>query len=242
MQLFLIRHGQSANNAIWEETLFHEDRVPDPPLTETGHRQAEMLAHFLATHGEHATVVGADPQNIGGFAITHLYCSLMERAVETGEILSRRLGLPLVAWPETHEGGGLFKQDAGSGERSGVEGPGREYFESNHPEMVLPKSLGVNGWWNRPHEELPDLLTRARRVREDLQQRHGEGAHRVALITHGGFYHFFLCELLHVAAPEERAHWFHLNNTGISHISFAEHRIRVNYLNRVDFLPAELIT
>ncbi len=242
MQLFLIRHCQSANNAIWEQTLFYEDRVPDPPLTATGRRQAEMLARFLATHGEHATLVGADPQNIGGFAITHLYCSLMERAVETGEILSRRLGLPLVAWPETHEGGGLFKQDAGSGERSGVEGPGREYFESNHPELVLSQSLGAGGWWNRPHEELPELLTRASRVRADLQQRHGEGAHRVALITHGGFYHFFLCELLNIASPEERAHWFHLNNGGISHISFAERRIRVNYLNRLDFLPAELIT
>ncbi len=242
MQLFLIRHGQSANNVIWKQTLFYEDRVPDPRLTETGCRQAKMLAHFLATHGEPAAVDGADPQNVGGFAITHLYCSLMERAIETGEILSRRLGLPLVAWPEIHEGGGLFRQDAGNGERSGVEGPGREYFESNHPELALPHSVGADGWWNRPHEELPELLTRARRVREDLLQRHATSAHRVALITHGGFYHFFLCELLNIASPEERAHWFHLNNGGISHISFAERRIRVNYLNRLDFLPAELIT
>ncbi len=242
MQLFLIRHGQSANNVIWKQTLFYEDRVPDPRLTETGCRQAKMLAHFLATHGEPAAVDGADPQNVGGFAITHLYCSLMERAIETGEILSRRLGLPLVAWPEIHEGGGLFRQDAGNGERSGVEGPGREYFESNHPELALPHSVGADGWWNRPHEELPELLTRARRVREDLLQRHATSAHRVALITHGGFYHFFLCELMRVTAPEERAHWFHLNNGGISHISFAERRIRVNYLNRLDFLPAELIT
>ena len=153
MQLFLIRHGQSANNVIWKQTLFYEDRVPDPRLTETGCRQAKMLAHFLATHGEPAAVDGADPQNVGGFAITHLYCSLMERAIETGEILSRRLGLPLVAWPEIHEGGGLFRQDAGNGERSGVEGPGREYFESNHPELALPHSVGADGWWNRPHEE-----------------------------------------------------------------------------------------
>ena len=66
--------------------------------------------------------------------------------------------------------------------------------------------------------------------------------HRVALITHGGFYHFFLSQLIDVAISQERTHWFHLNNVGVSHISFEEHGIRVNYLNRVDFLPANLIT
>ena len=242
MQLFLIRHGQSTNNAIWEQTHFYKDRVPDPPLTENGLRQAEALAHFLANHGEPDAPDESDPQNIGGFAITHIYCSLMERAVATGEILSRRLGLPLVSWPEIHEGGGVFSQDAESGERIGLEGPGREYFETNHPELELPQSLGASGWWNRPYEELPELLTRARRAQEDLLQRHGDRAHRVALVTHVGFCHFFLSELLNVAVPEERAHWFHLNNAGISHISFGESRFRVNYLNRVDFLPTKLIT
>ena len=242
MQLFLIRHAQSTNNAIWEQTLLYKDRVPDPPLTELGRRQAEVLAHFLATHGNPHATDGSDPQNIGGFAITHLYCSLMERAVATGEILCRSLGLPLVAWPEIHEGGGLFYQDTESSERTGVEGPGREYFETHHPELALPQNFASRGWWHRPHEKLPELLTRARRVQERLLQQHGDTTHRVALITHGGFYHFFLSQLIDVAMPEERTHWFHLNNAGISHISFEEHSIRVNYLNRVDFLPADLIT
>ncbi len=242
MQLFLIRHGQSTNNATWEQTHSYEDRVPDPPLTKLGCQQAEVLAHFLATHGKPHATEGPDPQNINGFGITHLYCSLMERAVATGEFLSRSLRLPLVAWPEIHEGGGLFFQDTESGERTGVEGPGREYFETNHPELVLPQHFASHGWWHRPHEELPELLTRAKRVQEGLLQRHGDSSHRVALITHGGFHNFFLSRLIDVTEPEERTHWFHLNNVGISHISFEERRIKVNYLNRVDFLPTDLIT
>ena len=242
MILFLIRHGQSTNNAIWEQTHFYKDRVPDPPLTKKGHRQAEALAHFLSNHGDPNAPEQPDPQNIGGFAITHIYCSLMKRAVVTGEIISSRIGLPLVSWPEIHEGGGIFSQDAESGERTGLEGPGRQHFETNHPALKLPQSLGASGWWNRPYEERTELLTRARRVREELLKRHGDSSHRVALISHVGFCHFFLSELLNITVPEERPHWFHLNNTGISHISFSEDRIRVNYLNRTDFLPSQLIT
>ena len=107
---------------------------------------------------------------------------------------------------------------------------------------MLPQHFASHGWWHRPHEELPELLTRAKRVQEGLLQRHGDSSHRVALITHGGFHNFFLSQLIDVTEPEERTHWFHLNNVGISHISFEEHKIRLNYLNRVDFLPANLIT
>lgn len=242
MQLFLIRHGQSANNVTWGQANHLDSRVPDPPLTEVGRRQAEILAHFLANHGGSAADITYDHQNVGGFSITHIFCSLMERAVTTGEILSQRLGLPLVAWPDIHECGGIFSQDKENGECTGVEGPGREYFNTHHPELVLPQSIGSKGWWDRPYEELSDLPTRARRVRDDLIHVHGGSTHRVALITHVCFSHFFLSDLLNVPVNKEPTPWFHLNNTGISHISFDESRLRVNYLNRVDFLPADLIT
>ena len=166
----------------------------------------------------------------------------MKRAVATGEILSIRMGLPLLAWPDIHEYGGLFSQNTENGDRIGVEGPSRQYFETHHPELLLPQSLGSVGWWNRPHEDLPDMLIRACQVKENILKRHKSKTHRVALITHGGFYNFFLSQLLSVAAPEERTHSFQLNNAAISHINFDESHVRVDYLNRVDFLPRELIT
>ena len=45
MQLYFIRHGQSMNNAHWQEPTYKES--PDPALTETGIEQARLLADFL---------------------------------------------------------------------------------------------------------------------------------------------------------------------------------------------------
>jgi hypothetical protein len=36
MHLFFIRHGQSANNHLWEQTGSNRGRSEDPELTETG--------------------------------------------------------------------------------------------------------------------------------------------------------------------------------------------------------------
>jgi broad specificity phosphatase PhoE len=44
MELFLIRHGESTNNALEDWT----QRVEDPLLTERGERQAERTAAHLA--------------------------------------------------------------------------------------------------------------------------------------------------------------------------------------------------
>ncbi|MEZ4582643.1 MAG: phosphoglycerate mutase family protein [Caldilineaceae bacterium] len=55
MQLFLIRHGESANNALGVGDISYEDymaqRSPDPGLTQIGKRQAEMVARHLAADG-----------------------------------------------------------------------------------------------------------------------------------------------------------------------------------------------
>ena len=84
MELYLIRHGQSTNNARWE-TLDGRSTVPvsDPTLTEKGVRQAELLAEFLAFPKENEEDFWRDPQNRHGFGLTHVYCSLMKRAIHT---------------------------------------------------------------------------------------------------------------------------------------------------------------
>ena len=44
MELYIIRHAQSSNNALADE----RERVCDPHLTELGRQQAELLAAHLA--------------------------------------------------------------------------------------------------------------------------------------------------------------------------------------------------
>lgn len=93
MELWLIRHGQSANNALEQQAGDPSGRLPDPPLTALGHEQARRLAGWAA-------------QGDGG-PVTHLYSSLTTRAVQTAAPLAGVLGLPVRGLAAAYECGGL---------------------------------------------------------------------------------------------------------------------------------------
>ena len=236
MQLYFIRHGQSENNALWMNTGSHKWRNEDPGLTEIGRRQAEFLAQFLSPPAS----ASSDFQNVAGFGITHLYSSLMVRAVATGTIVSSALDLPLVAWEDVHEWGGIYLKDEQTDERVGLPGRNRACFEQHYPDLVLPNSLGETGWWNRPFEEPELRLPRAQRFLRDLIERHGYTDDRVAVVSHGGFYNYLLAAILDM--PGREGYRFVMNNAAISRIDFDDEDTWLIYLNRVDFLPRELIT
>ncbi len=242
MQLYFIRHAQSENNARFVETGSMASRTPDPDLTPTGRLQARVLAEFLKQYRPKPDVqpTGHDPQNLGGFGFTHLYCSLMVRSIVTGTELARALELPLVAWVDLHETGGIHDLDRETEERVGLPGRNRAYFERNHPDLGLPADLGEEGWWNRPYEDREQRRHRARRFLGALLQRHGGSQDRVAVISHGGFYNHFLRAVLDL--PEEDQAWFTLNNTAITRIDFEGEQTWVSYMNRLEFMPEELIT
>jgi 2,3-bisphosphoglycerate-dependent phosphoglycerate mutase len=226
MQLFFIRHGQSANNLLYATTGSDIGRDSDPILTETGYQQAALLADYLARES---------------FNLTHLYTSLMVRSVSTGMVLADRMGLGIVAWPDLHEEGGIYLSD-GQGNRVGQPGKDRMYFETHFPKLILPETLNSAGWWNRPYEEIEERPARARRFLQELLTRHGGTDHRVAVISHGGFYNLVLNALLNL--PEKNWVWFILNNTAITRIDFSSDpdRIEFVYHNHTRFLPNQLIT
>ena len=240
MQLYFIRHGQSENNALWMSTGSHKSRSEDPGLTEVGRQQAELLAQFLRQADPTVTVNGSDFQNVAGFGITHLYSSLMVRAVATGTIIARALDLPLVAWEDVHEWGGIYLRDEQTDEPIGLPGRNRAYFEQHFPDLVLPDSLGEAGWWNRPFEEPEQRLPRAKRVLHDLVERHGGTDDQVAVVSHGGFINYLLAAILDM--PGREGYRFIMNNAAISRFDFHDEDTWLIYLNRVDFLPRELIT
>ena len=254
MHLYLIRHCQSSNNAVLDKKRSSDESVPggawvdkmvpDPPLTEKGVKQGKLLASFLSEYGDSNTsqTLLHDTQNNTGFDISHIYCSLMTRSIVTAQYISQELQLPLVVWQDIHECGGVFTKDADNGQRIGVQGPNYEHFRSTYPNLVIPEKIDVDGWWNRPVENLDDIQNRANRVHSQILERHAGKDHRVALITHVGFYHHLLSSILTVPQSQNRDLWLHLNNAAISHIDFNNESTRVNYLNRVDHLPRELIT
>ena len=242
MQFYFIRHAQSENNALWLENLSYQGRTEDPELTATGYQQARHLARHLSTSPPPRSLPMPEwnPQNAGGFGITHVYCSLMVRAVGTGTIVARALGLPLVAWEDLHEVGGIVRIDEETEERLGLPGPNRAYFETNYPDLILPEELGEEGWWDRPVEEREQRPIRARRVLEELLNRHGGSDDRVAVISHGGFFGYLMHAMLDL--PAESPLWFGISNTGITRIDFHQERSIVAYVNSAAHLPRDLVT
>jgi 2,3-bisphosphoglycerate-dependent phosphoglycerate mutase len=239
MELYFIRHGQSENNLMYASTGASNGRSQDPELTETGRRQAESLARFLHHSDTSSIVKQPDHQNIVGFGITHLYTSLMVRAVATGTVIARALNLPLVAWEDLHETGGIYLDDVPTGTHVGQPGKDRAYFQANYPQLVLPESLGDAGWWNRPFEEREQRPVRSQRVVRDLLARHGGREDCVAVISHGGFYNVLLRTIFQV---EREDCWFGLNNAAITRIDFNADGVALEYMNRIDFMPKDLVT
>ncbi|UCF97435.1 MAG: histidine phosphatase family protein [Spirochaetaceae bacterium] len=232
MTLYLIRHAQSANNLLYDRTGSNIGRVEDPELTSLGIEQARILADYVAEH------------NGGEFRFTHLYSSLMVRAVATATAVARSCNLRVVAWPEVHEWMGIYLEDEQTGELIGRPGKSRSYFEKHYPDLLLPDSLNEHGWWNRPAEIEIEWKLRAAEFLAELRGRHGNGEDRVAVVTHGGFYHEVLSALTggsgtNNANMPDRV-WFTMHNTGITRIDFRPTHTAVIYHNRLEHLPPEL--
>lgn len=239
MQFYFIRHGQSTNNVLWDSTGSETGRSEDAALTDLGWRQAEVLGEFLRRRNPVQTADVRDLQNLSGFGITHLYCSLMVRSIETGTVVAGALDLRLVAWQDVHETGGIFLSDEQSGERIGQPGKPRSYFEQHYPDLVLPNTLDESGWWNRPFESTEEIEARAQRVLKELLERH-DAMDRVAVISHGGFYNYLMTALLNM--PSREGFWMFMHNAAITRIDFGEDRTDVVYSNRVDFMPRGLVS
>jgi 2,3-bisphosphoglycerate-dependent phosphoglycerate mutase len=240
MQFYFIRHAQSKNNAIWDQNGNSRGRSDDPELTDAGLKQAYILADFLAAQPGKVEKAGLDPQNTQGFPFTHLYCSLMTRSIQTGSAVSTALGIPLTAWFDFHETGGIYLEDEPSGELRGQPGKTRTQLLDRFPSLVLPETVTESGWWNRPFENEDERLPRARRVLEDLLARHGETEDRVAVVSHGGFFNAFMTALL--GFDQFQNFWFQINNASITRIDFFEESFGIVYLNRLEYMPRDLIT
>jgi 2,3-bisphosphoglycerate-dependent phosphoglycerate mutase len=247
MELYFIRHGQSVNNVNWGKPGYQEN--PDAPLTGLGLEQAQYVADFLK---KAQPIVDPQPWNIQnrfGFGLTHIYTSLMERAVQTAAPTARALGIPFEAWEEIHEVGGIYARE-GELKLKGLPGRPRSYFEENFPELILSSKFNGTGWWNnRPVETQEECHVRTKNFLSDLLAKHGdkqgEPEHRVLIFSHGDFFVHLMFAILD--APYAQAAygfktWFAMNNCAISRVDFRQQRVTFAYLNRTDHLPDHLVT
>lgn len=198
MRFVLIRHGQSTNNLLWAQTRATEGRLPDTPLTDLGHEQARRLADALAG--------GVLP-----WKLTHLYTSLMTRAVQTAAPIAEALDLPLHTRVDGFEVGGPFDEDAG-GNRTHHPGANRSALLEVSPRLQLADDIAEEGWWKGPYETADAVPARAKKLVAEMREAHGPDD-VVGLVTHGFFTQFLLLELL---AVESSSVWFTIHNTAVS--------------------------
>lgn len=169
MQLFLIRHAQSQNNALPDE-----ERVEDPPLTELGRRQAQRLAEALSA-----------------LRLTHLVTSPFRRSLETTEYLRRAVRLTPHVRIELHELGGCVRGTPLTG-MEGAPGMNREEILAHFEDYQLAPQIDGAGWWaSRPQETVELAQARAAALLENTRREFAADA-RVAYVTHADFKRIFL--------------------------------------------------
>jgi 2,3-bisphosphoglycerate-dependent phosphoglycerate mutase len=236
MRLYFIRHGQSENNLLWDQTGSDADRSDDPRLTQAGWEQARLTGEYLRAGSDLWDGEGGSV----GFQLTHLYCSPMFRALATGTVISQAVRLPLRIWTDWHECGGMFLQDRTSGEFKIKPGMTSADILRHFPEVILDERMGDSGWWNRPFETDEERVGRARRIVDELLVRHGGGDDRVAVVSHGGFYVRFVARMME--REDTRPVWLRMNNTGVSRFDFREKEHALVFHNTINHLPARLVT
>lgn len=242
MDLYIIRHAQSTNNALLDQRV----RVCDPLLTELGYRQAQLLAeHLVSGRDAGGEVPSADPEagtggNTSSYGIARILCSPMRRALLTVHPVGQALGLCPEVWLDIHEHGGIYLDHGDGVGKVGYPGITRPELLAQFPDYAVPDELTDAGWWHDGYEELAGCAARAARVADRLRAM-GDSSERIAMVTHGGFSSFLLNALLGPAQAQPTS--YHHDNVGISLIRFKpDGRISVRYLNRIAHLPPEMIT
>jgi broad specificity phosphatase PhoE len=167
--LYLIRHGRS--DLAWSGTPFTTARGGqwDPPLSEEGRHQAELLAERLL-------VMDLDP-----FVV---YASPLRRAAETAEAFARREGVEVAVEPDLAEA-----------HIGGWEGKPFEELIEVEPEIVHHLRNQRAIWHRAPGAEREDRFrARVRDAVEGLLARHPD--RNLLLFVHGGVINAYCGEVL----------------------------------------------
>ncbi|MFK7737054.1 MAG: histidine phosphatase family protein [Pirellulaceae bacterium] len=220
-RLLLIRHGQSANNALPE----HE-RVCDPGLTEVGVQQAAETAKHLSRE-----------------AITHLYCSPFLRALETVKPLATTMQMLVSVNPTIFERGGCYSGWMQENMR-GEPGMGRGHLERAYPGWKIDNAISMDGWWGRDRETDEECAVRARFVADWITRdvMAVEGTH--AMVIHADFKSLLVPALLAISGRELKE-VEPLRNTGITELLWsadASNGWELRSYNSTEHLPNALWT
>jgi 2,3-bisphosphoglycerate-dependent phosphoglycerate mutase len=177
--LYAVRHGETEWNSV-ERQQGHLDS----PLTATGVRQAELLAEGLAKKN-----------------IETIFSSDLGRAIQTAEIIAKRLSLDI------HPDSRLRERSLGI-----LQGLTRKEFEARYPE-AFAKFLTNDPEYVLPGgESLKQVFNRCISCAEELAE--ANAGKNILLISHGGVLKSFFHKAIQMPLTEPRR--FSLFNASIN--------------------------
>lgn len=226
MELFLIRHGQSANNANPGGVRHH-----DPELTDVGLQQAVKLGEWAAA-----------------LNLTRLIASPFLRALQTAEEIRARTGVRAHVWVDIHEQGGCCTGpdpmlDLEVTEYQGHPGLTDAEIRDAYPHFDVPPDIDHRGWWrSRPAESMDQARIRAAGVISAARENYGHTDERIGLVFHGMLKLMVLDAMFGGYTHEDWAMIEVPYNTSVSHITITPERTDLQFFNGVEHLPAELLT
>ena len=217
MQLFLIRHAQSSNNALPES-----QRVEDPGLTEIGQQQAKLLGDFSTS-----------------LNLTHIIASPFLRTLLTAYEIQKATGIIPSIRPELHEQGGCYRGwQAGAIE--GAPGMSRSEILAMYPNWKVCDSICEKGWWkSQPYESHEQARARARRLLEATSAEFGHTSYRIAYVMHADFKTRFLEQIqTQFEGQPLGVPW----NTSVTEVELNPDGARIQSFNSAGHLPDNLLT
>ncbi|MBC8427687.1 histidine phosphatase family protein [bacterium] len=222
MQLYLLRHGQSQNNV--GKTSAH-----NVPMTELGHEQIRRATDALADRQFYISSRVPSGEKIRQFDA--LYCSPLDRALQTATILHSKLNLTPYVHPDFSEVGFCW------GEPNAT----LEQLQSSYPCAVMDASISNNGWAPVDSETEDEAYERAGKVVHFLSARHPAPNARVLVVSHGRFGSILIGYLVGGVRPCGYSRYAQ-NNGGISLVEITNETIQLRFLNITAHLPGELLT
>jgi len=205
MKLYIVRHGQSMNNS-------GESRFHNVSLTSLGRKQIQRTAKALVKEKFDA-----------------LYCSPLERALQTAMILYHKLGIAPYAHPD-------FSETGFSGGELDVS---RDMMQASYPHAILDPSITNNGW--APDTETSEeVYERACRITQWLIGRHPQPDAQLIVVSHGHYGSVLIGSLLGLQ-PNGFTHFSQYNGC-ISQVDMIDSQWRLRFLNRISHLPDRMLT
>lgn len=206
MRLYLVRHGESENNAGLSS-------AHNVHLTSRGERQLHIAGKALSKH-----------------ALGAIYCSPLERALQSAAILRAAMGVKTYVHPSFAEVGFCW----------GEPETRRREFESAYPEFVFDLCITDQGWSPADRETEEQAYDRAGHVADWLGRRHPEPKASILVVSHGRFGSILIGRLL--GSQPCGYSRFGQNNGGISLVECSEEQTILRFLNATDHLPVEMLT